>query len=70
MFNHGPPIRFPYRLSAFLILFFLLLEMGEPKLPKTIDFTIDYLREHAPEARSARRDAPEPGPARGHQGGR
>ena len=25
-------------------LIFLLLEMGEPKLPKTIDFTIDYLR--------------------------
>lgn len=25
-------------------LIFLLLAMGEPKLPKTIDFTIDYLR--------------------------
>src|SRR5690606_34898871 len=25
-------------------LIFLLLEMGEPRLPKTIDFTIDYLR--------------------------
>lgn len=23
---------------------FLLLEMGEPRVPKTIDFTIDYLR--------------------------
>jgi uncharacterized protein (TIGR00369 family) len=23
---------------------FLLLEMGEPRIPKTIDFTIDYLR--------------------------
>lgn len=23
---------------------FLMLEMGEPKVPKTIDFTIDYLR--------------------------
>ena len=23
---------------------FILLEMGEPKVPKTIDFTIDYLR--------------------------
>lgn len=25
-------------------LIFLLLKMGEPRLPKTIDFTIDYLR--------------------------
>ena len=23
---------------------FILLQMGEPKVPKTIDFTIDYLR--------------------------
>lgn len=25
-------------------LLFILLEMGEPRIPKTIDFTIDYLR--------------------------
>lgn len=23
---------------------FILLQMGEPRVPKTIDFTIDYLR--------------------------
>ena len=33
---------------------FLLLEMGEPRVPKTIDFTIDYLRAGLPRDAYAR----------------